>query len=88
MDMNRWAIGTRVERTTWFTLLLHLPRMEGHGISAPVENSPPLADALRDVPSRAAHHHHEGGASPHRLAARLDGWRSRVLRVPQGGGTG
>ena len=72
MDMNRWAIGTRVERTTWFTLLLHLPRMEGHGISAPVENSPPLADALRDVPSRAAHHH-QGGASPHRLAAR-SGW--------------
>jgi IS30 family transposase len=25
------AIGTLVERTTRFTLLLHLPRMEGHG---------------------------------------------------------
>jgi len=64
MDMNRWAIGTRVERTTWFTLLLHLPRMEGHGISAPVENSPPLADALRDVPSRPSPPPGRGVTSP------------------------
>jgi hypothetical protein len=25
------AIGTLVERTTRFTILLHLPRLEGHG---------------------------------------------------------
>jgi hypothetical protein len=32
-----------VERTTRFTLLLHLPRMTGHGHAARVKNGPPLA---------------------------------------------
>lgn len=36
------AIGTLVERTTRFTMLLHLPRMEGHGLVAK-KNAPPLA---------------------------------------------
>ncbi|GAA1465410.1 IS30 family transposase [Nocardiopsis exhalans] len=47
------AIGTLVERTTRFTALLHLPRMEGHGEVAPVKNGPPLAghgaEAVRDA---------------------------------------
>ena len=46
------AIGTLVERTTRFTILLHLPRMEGHGGSR-VKNGPPLAghgaEAVRDA---------------------------------------
>ena len=33
------AVGTLVERTTRFTLLLHLPRMQGHG-ERPVKNGP------------------------------------------------
>jgi IS30 family transposase len=37
------AIGTLVERTTRFTLLLHLPRMTGHGHEARVKNGPALA---------------------------------------------
>ena len=37
------AIGTLVERTTRFTLLLHLPRMTGHGHEVRVKNGPALA---------------------------------------------
>jgi len=37
------AIGTLVERMTRFTLLLHLPRMTGHGHEARVKNGPALA---------------------------------------------
>jgi IS30 family transposase len=47
------AIGTLVERTTRFTLLLHLPRMTGHGHEARVKNGPALAghgaEAVRDA---------------------------------------
>ena len=37
------AIGTLVERTTRFTTLLHLPRMEGHGEGPRAKNGPALA---------------------------------------------
>ncbi len=47
------AIGTLVERTTRFTLLLHLPRMRAHGKQQNVKNGPPLAghgaEAVRDA---------------------------------------
>ncbi|MGN9847554.1 IS30 family transposase [Nonomuraea sp. H19] len=50
---DRSAIGTLVERTTRFTLLLHLPRMEGYGIQERVKNGPALAgrgaEAVRDA---------------------------------------
>jgi IS30 family transposase len=53
IGLERSAIGTLVERTTRFTMLLHLPRMEGHGQHPVVKNGPPLAghgaESVRDA---------------------------------------
>ncbi|WP_420867563.1 IS30 family transposase [Amycolatopsis rubida] len=37
------AIGTLADRSTRFTMLLHLPRMDGHGVEPRVHNGPALA---------------------------------------------
>jgi IS30 family transposase len=53
VGLDSSAIGTLVERTTRFTTLLHLPRMDGHGNGPRVKNGPPLAghgaEAVRDA---------------------------------------
>jgi IS30 family transposase len=42
IGLNRSAIGTLVERTTRYTMLVHLPRAEGYGTIPPTKNGPAL----------------------------------------------
>ena len=78
IGLNSSAIGTLVERTTRFTMLLHLPRMAGHVPGAGVkiwmlwlvEAPKPSATPLRRDPARCQHNCDDrlsgtkGGAGP------------------------
>jgi IS30 family transposase len=56
LGLDRSAIGTLVERTTRFTMLRHLPPMEGHRTGPREKNGPALAGhgaaAVRDAITR------------------------------------
>ncbi|QJE01789.1 IS30 family transposase (plasmid) [Massilia forsythiae] len=43
IGLNRSAIGTLVERSSRFTMLVHLPREEGYGLIPKTKNGPALA---------------------------------------------
>jgi IS30 family transposase len=43
IGLNRSAIGTLVERSSRFTMLVHLPREEGYGLMPRTKNGPALA---------------------------------------------
>ncbi|MEY4427381.1 MAG: hypothetical protein RLZZ182_70 [Pseudomonadota bacterium] len=57
IGLNRSAIGTLVDRSTRFTMLVHLPRQDGYGHIARKKNGPALAgygavtmtDALKEM---------------------------------------
>ena len=53
LGLDSSAIGTLVERSTRFTILMHLPRMDGHSHLPRTKNGPALAghgaEAVRDA---------------------------------------
>lgn len=53
IGLEKSAIGTLVERSSRYTMLLRLPRMDGFGTVPVIKNGPPLAghgaEAVRDA---------------------------------------
>ena len=60
IGLERSAIGTLVERTTRFTMLIHLPREDGYGVIERTKNGPALAGygavTMKNAPHVRDHH--------------------------------
>jgi hypothetical protein len=79
LGLNSSAIGTLVERTTRFTLLLHLPPMAGHGADLRQKNGPSRSPDM--VPRRFAMRLPEASPNSRAIFAdRLPGIRVRRWR--------
>ena len=69
IGLNRSAIGTLVERTTRFTMLLHLPRMDGYGVEPRVQERPGTGrPRRRGRQRRDRRHDHHPARTPAPLA--------------------
>ena len=93
LGLGSSAIGTLVERKTRFTMLLHLPRMIGHGKEARIKNGPALAghpkfrtgmtlDAFKSVEHAVADATGMAHAIIDRFLTRQRVNRNVTLRVP------
>ncbi len=81
IGLNKSAIGTLVERTTRFTMLLHLPPMDGHGTIEPVKTGrrwPATAPKLFVTPSLRL-----SGLCPNNYADRSHGIRAEMAQHAQ-----
>jgi hypothetical protein len=64
IGLQRSAIGTLVERSSRFTMLIHLPREDGYGVTPRTKNGPAPAGLRRphDGHCPDPHHHHTARA--------------------------
>ena len=76
LGLGSSAIGTLVERTTRFTMLLHLPRQAGHGCAPRIKNGPALAghgaEAVSDAIARTIMTWDQGAEMAQHATLRID----------------
>jgi hypothetical protein len=86
LGLGSSAIGTLVERTTRFTILLHLPRMAAYAHSARIKNGPALAahgtEAVRNAITGTISTTAAGFVGRFRPDFSRSTWSTPVLTVP------
>ena len=83
IGLERSAIGTLVERTTRFTMLVHLPREEGYGVDPADKNGPALAGYGADHDEERARRHDDHAARAAAPLADLGPRQGDVRSTPQ-----